>query len=41
MNLNHSMPVKDPADRSRQTRQREDGTTEPSLYGETIFSTSV
>ena len=37
MNLYHSMPIKDPADRSRQTRQREDGTMEPSPYGETIF----
>ena len=37
INIYHTMPVKDPADRSRKTRQREDGTMEPSPYGETIF----
>ena len=37
INLYHTMATKDPADRSRQTRQREDGTMELSPYGETIF----
>jgi len=37
INLYHTMAVKDPADRSRKTRQRQDGTLEPSPYGESIF----
>ena len=37
INIYHTMPVNDPADRSRKTRQREDGTMEPSPYGESIF----
>ena len=37
IDLYHTIATKDPADRSRQTRQNEDGTMEPSPYGETIF----
>ena len=37
LNLFHAVAVKDPADKSRQTRQRADGTMEPVPYGETIF----
>lgn len=37
INIYCTTAVKDPADRSRKTRQREDGTMEPSPYGETIF----
>ena len=37
INLFHALAVKDPADKSRQIRQRADGTMEPAPYGETIF----
>ncbi|XP_065903546.1 uncharacterized protein [Dysidea avara] len=37
LNLFHAVAVKDSADKSRQIRQRADGTMEPVPYGETIF----